>query len=125
MKSYTVFYVCLMVAFLSFGCERSFNNEIVSSTPPELHVFVENGSGTTVSNATVRIYSNENDFANNQNAIKSETTDNNGKVVLTESTLGEPGTFYVRASNNGMSGEGETPYLLMNDGITYFTVTIQ
>ncbi len=107
------------------SCDRSFEFDTISVTSPELHVFVTDAGGSKLSGATVTIYKSMDSATQGSNPLASESTDNEGKAVFTEEDLADPGKFFVKAEKNGVSTIKETPYLLLNDGHTYFNITIQ
>lgn len=121
-------YIFLLLTFALFSCERTFENEIVSTTPPELHVITENPDGDPIEGANVILYASEEDYNAESNALVTKTTNAEGKAIFTESELAEPGVYYVRATSGGQNNSGSetaTPYLLLNDGHTYFYTTIE
>ncbi|HDJ33239.1 MAG TPA: hypothetical protein ENF21_03965 [Bacteroidetes bacterium] len=110
------------------GCERGYEIETVSETKPELHVFVQDDLSVAVAGATVIIYKNEDDYNNQANALASKSTDAEGKAVFTKSELKEPGIFYVYASEGSRTNAASTiatPYMLLNDGHTFFYTVIE
>jgi 5-hydroxyisourate hydrolase-like protein (transthyretin family) len=118
----------MLLAFALFSCEREFENDIVSTTPPELHVITQNADGDPVEGADVTLYTSEEDYNNETNALATQTTNAEGKAVFTESELTDPGVYYVRAVDGALNNSGSetaTPYLLLNDGHTYFYTTLE
>jgi hypothetical protein len=107
------------------GCDRTFTTEVDGVTPPELHVIVKDAQGARVQGATVSIFSSQASLEAGTNAIKTGQTDTEGKVVATASDLKNPGEFFVRAQRDGLTATAKTPYLLLTDGHTYFTLKLQ
>jgi hypothetical protein len=113
--------------FLFASCKRDIVFGIISSTEPSLVVVVEtktvSGSATTytkISGAEVYLYNNEADFEANAIPLKLKITGPEGKAVFSKSDLLQKGVFYVKTTSGTISGSGITPYLLLNDGETFF-----
>ncbi len=118
--------ITLTVIILFFAsCERDIVFEVISETPPELHVIVKDADANKVSGAIVTVYKSADDRDNSSGQLASVTTNGDGKAVFTEDNLKEPGIFYLRVESNNLTALESTPYLLLNDGHTYFNVTIQ
>ena len=123
-----ILYIAMLFVFALFSCERTYETEIKTNTPPELHVIAQNPDGDPIDGASVNLYSSEEDYTNDTNVLSSKTTDGDGKAIFTESDLADPGVYYVRATSgalNNDASETATPYLLLNDGHTYFYTTIE
>lgn len=123
-----ILYIFLLTIFVSTGCERVFENEVESVTPPELHVFVKNNEGIFVEGVQVMLFQTQDDYTNKTNSLASKTTDSEGKAVFTETELSEPGMFYVHAEKDGVTNSAstvQTKYLLLNDGHTFFYTSIE
>ena len=118
-------YVIAAIVIVFQACEREIEYDIISITPPELHVFVENVNGERVANASVSIYDSEEDMVADTGAIVTKTTDQNGLAITTGEELGQTGIFYVSAQGGALAGSGATPFLLLNDGQTRFDVVIE
>jgi hypothetical protein len=103
-----------------FGCDRTFDMETISVTPPELHIYVT-GSGGPISGATVNLYKNASDRENGTNAI-TKSADGLGLAIFEMAELADPGVFYLSAEFEGTVVEADTPYLLLNDGHTRFEI---
>lgn len=122
-----IYYIFLLV-LINASCDRVFENEVETAIPPELHVIVKDTNDAKVSGVTIELYGNMEDFDNKINSIAIKTTDTEGKTIFTESELTEPGIFYVHAEKNGATNATKitaTPYLLLNDGHTYFFTIIE
>ena len=118
----------MLFVFALFSCERTFETEIETTTPPELHVITENSAGDPISGANVSLYTTEEDYINETNVLSTKSTNGEGKAIFTESDLAEPGVYYVRASSGALNNDASqtsTPYLLLNDGHTFFYTTIE
>ncbi len=118
----------LLFVFALFSCDRTFDTDIESKTPPELHVIVQDVDETPLEGADVSIYNDEEDYTDESNELSTKTTNDEGKVIFTKDDLEEPGIFYVRATYETLDNSGsniETPYLLLNDGHTYFYTTVE
>lgn len=112
-----------MLIGIATSCERELEFETISVTEPALEVQVEGvAQGNTfpkIEGAAVEV------LDSNGQSLATGTTNAKGRVVFTEAMLGQKGTFTVRAQKDGLVGEGTTPYLLLNDGVTLFMLTIQ
>ncbi|MFC4873014.1 hypothetical protein [Negadavirga shengliensis] len=111
----------LVLSLISlFACDRTFDMETISVTPPELHIYVTE-SGSPISGATVNLYKNASDRENGTNAV-TKSADGLGLAIFEMSELAEPGVFFLSAEFEGTVVEAETPYLLLNDGHTRFEI---
>lgn len=119
-----IFYLGLLFLIIT-SCDRTFENEIITVTTPELHVFVWDTEGNAVEGANVTLFKSNDDLNNDENQVASGATDNEGKIIFTEENLKEPGKFFVKVINNDLTVTKETPYLLLNDGHTYLNITLQ
>jgi hypothetical protein len=122
-----IYYFSILI-FITVSCDRVFENEVETTTPPELHVIVEDANDEKVSGATIELFGNQEDFDNKSSVIATKTTDMEGKAIFTESELDEPGIYYVHAEKDGATNAASstsTPYLLLNDGHTFFFTSIE
>lgn len=110
-------------AILLISCDRDFELDTISVTEPALEVQIEGpAEGNTfpkIEGATVEVLNGAGQ------SLATAVTGTSGRVLFTREQLKEKGTFTVRAQKEGMSGEGTTPFLLLNDGVTLFILTIQ
>lgn len=114
----------LLAAILVFSfCDRELDFPTKTVTPPALEVQVEGISTATnfpkISDATVQLYSSSGEL------LKTGTSDSNGRCLFTKEDLKEKGVFTVKAAKGDLSGEGKTPYMLLNDGVTLLIITIR
>ncbi len=113
----------LAISGLFVACERDLEFETLSVTDPALEVQVEGvPSGTTypkIDGASVEILNSAGQ------SLATGTTNANGRVLFTKEQLKEKGAFTVRAQKGALAGQATTPYLLLNDGVTLFTLVIQ
>lgn len=117
--------LCLLFMGLLLGsCEREMTTEIISVTPPELHVIVHQGADkkVRVSGATVKLYATTADRTAEKNVIASAVTNNQGEAIFLEKDF-RKGILHVAASKDGTTAVASTPYLLQNDGKTIFWVS--
>jgi len=118
-----LFAIVAVLAILTTSCERELEFETISVTEPALEVQVEGpAEGTTypkIEGATVEVLNSAGQ------SLATATTDAKGRVLFTKAQLKEKGTFTVKAQKENLAGEGTTPYLLLNDGVTLFVLTIQ
>ncbi|MDR6240289.1 hypothetical protein [Aureibacter tunicatorum] len=118
----------LPAIMLLISCNRDFENEIKSSTKPELHIIVNDASQAAVSGAQVSVFTSEEEWEGKINPLYSGETNEEGKVILTTDQLKEPGKFYIyaqRDNRNNAEGDYETESILLNDGHTYFITEIK
>lgn len=113
----------LFMVVMTVSCDRDLEFDTVSVTDPALEVLVE---GVAVDNtypkiegATVEV------FNSNDQSLAVATTDASGKVAFTKEQLKAKGVFKVKVTKGTLLGEGETAYMLLNDGVTLLIVTIQ
>lgn len=113
----------LFMAIVAVSCDRDLEFDTLSVTDPALEILVEgvavNNTYPKIEGATVELFN-----ANNQ-ALAVTTTDAGGKAVFTKQQLKEKGIFKVKVTKGTLTGEGETAYMLLNDGVTLLIVTIQ
>ena len=118
-----LFLFLVAASLLSQACERDLAFETISITDPGLEVQVEGiAEGTNypkIEGAMVEVLNSAGQ------SLATATTNANGRVLFTQEQLKEKGVFTVKAQKDALSGEGTTPYLLLNDGVTLFTLTIQ
>lgn len=115
-----LFNTCIVaVLTLVVGCDRVFENEIVSSVPPELHVIVlgSDSRNDRVAGASVALYRMTEDGPE-ATAWVTKQTNAEGEAVFTQAELAEPGLFQVIATQGSRKGENTIKYLLLNDGQT-------
>ena len=117
--------ILLLCCVLFFGsCEREMTTEIISTTPPELHVIVHKGADKTVrvEGATVKLYATAEDRTADKNLISSAVTNSAGEAIFTQDKF-RKGTLFLSATKDTVTILATTPYLLQNDGITFFWVS--
>jgi len=123
-----IVYISMLFVFALFSCERTFETEVKTTTPPELHVIAQNADGDPIEGASVSLYTSQEDYTNETNVLSSKQTNGEGKAIFTESELADPGIYYIRATNgtqNNDASQTETPFLLLNDGHTHFFTTLE
>ncbi|MDX5418473.1 MAG: hypothetical protein LPK09_04595 [Hymenobacteraceae bacterium] len=120
---YTV--ICFFAILSLAGCERDMDNEIVSVTPPELHVVTHAGADKAqrIEGATVQVYASAADRTEGKNLVAVAMTNNKGEAVFAKNDFLK-GVNYLSVSKNGTTVVAETPYLLQNDGKTLFWVSL-
>ncbi len=113
------------MAVIFSSCEREMTNEIISVTPPELHVIVHQGADKTkrVEGATVNLYQTAADRTANTNSISTAVTNNKGEAIFKETDF-KKGELFVKVSKGAATVLAKTPYLLQNDGKTVFWVAM-
>lgn len=112
-----------VLGFIVTSCDREIDFPTVSVTDPALKVQVEgpmtNNTYPKIEGATVDLYSSDNTL------LSTKVTDSNGHVDFTKDELKEKGVFTVTVTKDAMSNTVTTPYMLLNDGVTLLTVTLQ
>lgn len=113
----------LLIAVITVSCDRDLEFETISLTDPALEVLVEgvaeNNAYPKIDGATVEL------FTNSDQSLANATTDASGKVTFTKAQLKDKGIFKVKVKKGDLTGEGLTPYLLLNDGVTLLIVTVK
>lgn len=113
----------LFIAVMSVSCNRDLEFDTISMTDPALEILVEgiavDDIYPKIESATVEL------FNSNEQLLATATTDTAGKVMFTKGQLKEKGIFKVRVKKGTLVGEGQTPYMLLNDGVTLLIITIQ
>ncbi|MDP4276326.1 MAG: hypothetical protein Q8914_01705 [Bacteroidota bacterium] len=112
-----------LLALLAVSCDRSIDFDTISVTPPSLTVQVEgvpaNDTYPKIDGATVNLYNSSDQL------LATGTTNANGRVTFTKAQLVSEGTFKAVATKGTLTGDGTTPYMLLNDGETLLIVTIE
>lgn len=118
------FILLLLAVFVFSSCEREMTNEIISTTPPELHVVVHLGADKTarVEGVSVKLYASAADRTANTNVIATAMTNNKGEAIFTQDKF-RKGVMYISAAKDATTVTAATPYLLQNDGKTTFWVS--
>lgn len=116
--------VLVLITLFFSRCKREMNNEIISTTPPELHVIVYQGADKTVrvAAATVKLYASAEDRTADKNMISTAVTNTTGEAIFAEKDF-RKGTLYLSVTKDGTTVVATTPYLLQNDGKTLFWVS--
>lgn len=113
----------LFMAVMAVSCDRDLEFETISVTDPALEILVEgavvNNTYPKIEGATVEL------FNKSDQSLATATTDASGKVIFTKAQLKEKGTFKVKVTKGALVGEGQTPYMLLNDGVTLLIITVQ
>lgn len=113
----------LFIAFVAIACDRDLEFDTKTITAPALEVQVEgvavNNTYPKIEGATVELFNNSNQL------LATATTNASGRVTFTKDQLKEKGIFKVKATKGSLTGEGATAYLLLNDGVTLLTITVE
>ncbi len=125
MKRIYIALILLCPAGMFTACERDITAEIVSTTAPALQVNVKDASGAPYQGASVKLYDDEAAWNAESEPLKSGQTTADGSVLFSNETLKSPGFYYVIATQGSLKAKAKTPYLLLNDGKTYFTITLK
>jgi hypothetical protein len=115
----------ILVSVGSASCERELDIPIVSSTPPALQVVVKDAGNAPVAGATVNLYRDKTAWENEGDPLSSGQTTNEGVFVFSKDVLKDPGIFYLITQKDGLMVKSTTPYLILNDGKTYFNVVLK
>lgn len=116
--------IVLLVMLMGLsGCERKMVDEIISETPPELSVIVYKGTdkNVRVNAASVQLFASEADRTANQNVIATQSTNATGEAIFSKDKF-RKGIMYVKVTKDASTILAATPYLLQNDGKTFFWV---
>lgn len=125
-RLYKLLLVCLCAVSLSFtACDRELETDILSRTPPALQVNVRDAANKPFPAAAVRLYRDEAAWNSEGTATVTRQTDANGSLQFTQEELANPGFFYLITTNGSLKVKSKTPYLLLNDGVTHFTVVLK
>ena len=126
-KTIQSFFLVLMIGTL-LGCTKNGTTyDVISTTPPELHVVVVSDDNNTVKvgGATVTLYKSQEDLDSDTNAYLTKQTGENGEAAFTKDELKNGGFYYAKAMKDVLTGSKQSQYLLLNDGINYLYVKIQ
>jgi hypothetical protein len=115
----------ILVSVGSASCKRELDIPIVSSTPPALQVVVKDAGNAPVAGATVNLYRDKTAWENEGDPLSSGQTTNEGVFVFSKDVLKDPGIFYLITQKDGLMVKSTTPYLILNDGKTYFNVVLK
>lgn len=112
-----------ILGIITTSCDRNIDFPTISVTDPALQVQVEgpmvNNTYPKISGATVNLYSSDNAL------LATKTTDASGQVTFTKTELKEKGIFTVTVSKDALTKTANTPYMLLNDGVTLLIVQLQ
>lgn len=112
-----------ILGLITTSCDRNIEFPAISVTDPALEVQVEgpmaNNAYPKISGATVNLYSSDNTL------LSTKVTDSSGHVTFTKTELKEKGVFTVTVSKDALSKTANTPYMLLNDGVTLLIVQLQ
>lgn len=118
-----IFIFIVALGFTAISCNRDIEFPTINVTPPSLQVQVEgpltNNAYPKIEGATVTLYSGDNTL------LATGTTDSQGHVTFTKEQMKEKGVFTVTATKGALSKTANTPYLLLNDGVTLFIIQLQ
>lgn len=119
---YTI--ICFLVVLSLGSCEREMDNEIISITPPELHVVVHQGAdkNARIEGATVQLFASAEDREEGKNLVAAAVTNHNGEAIFPQNDF-RKGINFLAVSKDGATVLAATPYLLQNDGKTLFWVS--
>ena len=113
----------LFIAFVAIACDRDLEFDTKTVTEPALEVQVEgvavNNTYPKIDGAIVEL------FNNSDQLLATATTNATGRVTFTKAQLKEKGIFKVKATKGSLTGAGATAYLLLNDGVTLLTITVE
>lgn len=129
LKIFPMKFNCLLImavfTFLFSSCDRDMVEDVISITPPELHVIVHSGADKTVrvTGAEVKLYASVADRTAKQNVISTVITNSTGEAIFAEKDF-RKGILYVSVTKNATTVVAATPYLLQNDGKTIFWVSM-
>lgn len=117
----------LMLIFATgmISCERDFESDILTRTPPGLEIVVRNASNVPVSDAEVKLYKEETAWNTEAAPVATKQTNAEGRVTFTMEELKDPGFAYLITSSGALKVKNKTKYILLNDGITLFAVSLK
>ena len=122
-------YILSIVLFFAVtaltSCERDYEANIISTTPPSLQVTVKDAAGNNISNTPVQLFNDEAGWTAESAPVLERQTDAQGHVVFTKEELKTPGYFYLIASSGAMKAKIKTKYLLLTDGQTNIDLVVK
>lgn len=121
-----LFYSVLSVALVSCVNEDEVNQERSGSVgTPRLDVVVTDSDGNPVSGATVDFYASADDYANEENSVKTVATDASGVASLEAGDVdGVAGQYYFNVASGSLRNwidVTSAPYLYWSSGPTVVT----
>lgn len=123
---YKLLIVCLCsVSLFLVSCDRELEADVVSKTPPALKVMVKDAAAQPFANATVQLYADEAAWTSEGAAVTTRQTGADGSVLFSQEELRNPGFFYLITTSGSLKVKSKTPYLILNDGVTYFNVVLK
>lgn len=125
MKRILIALMILFTAGIMTSCERNIESEIVSTTPPALQVNVKNSTGSAYQGVVVKLYADEATWNTEGTPVATGQTSADGSFVYTKEVLKNPGYFYLIATDGSLKVKAKTPYLILNDGKTYFNISLK
>ena len=118
-------YLLFLLLFVATSCERDFDSDILTRTPPGLEIVVRNASNVLVQNADVKLYKEESAWNTETAPVATKQTNAEGRVVFTMEELKDPGFAYLITSSGALKVKSKTKYILLNDGTTLFAVSLK
>ena len=118
-------YLLFLLLFVATSCERDFDSDILTRTPPGLEIVVRNASNVLVQNADVKLYKDESAWNTETAPVATKQTNAEGRVVFTMEELKDPGFAYLITSSGALKVKSKTKYILLNDGTTLFAVSLK
>ncbi len=115
----------LLFATGMMSCERDFESDILTHTPPGLEIVVRNANNVPVPDAEVKLYKDESAWNTEAAPVATKQTNAEGRVIFTMEELKDPGFVYVITSSGALKVKSKTKYILLNDGITLFAVSLK
>ena len=125
MKNLKYLLFLLIYATAMISCERDFDSDILTRTPPALEIVVRDASNVLVQNADVKLYKDESAWNTETAPVATKQTNAEGRVVFTMEELKDPGFAYLITSSGALKVKSKTKYILLNDGTTLFAVSLK
>jgi hypothetical protein len=90
-----------------------------------LEIVVRNASNVPLSDAEVKLYKDESAWNTEAAPVVTKQSNAEGRVTFTMEELKDPGFAYLITSSGALKVKSKTKYILLNDGITLFAVSLK
>lgn len=115
----------LLLATGLISCERDFESDILTRTPAGLEIVVRNANNVQVQDAAVKLYKDESAWNTEAAPVATKQTNAEGRVVFTMEELKDPGFVWLITSSGPLKVKSKTKFILLNDGVTLFAVSLK
>ena len=114
----------MLFLFTQVACNRDYEADLMSTTPPSLEVVVKSATAQPVANSTVKLFNTEASWNAETGEIASKQTNGQGSVIFSENEMAQPGFYFILATDGTKKTKVKTKYLLRTDGKTRINLVL-